>query len=444
MFEIWLLLGGIVACLFFSGFFSGAESGMMLADPLRLQHRADRGDSRARLILAMKQNPDHLIGTILVGNNIVNVSAAVLTNRLLGNWMEPYMATLVATLSLTVIMLITSEILPKMIFQSRPEELSRHVVPWLRVLGWILHPILLVVNAISGVLVWVLGGQKKERGTLTREDINLLADVGMEQGAINARAYALIGSVLAFAKTTAREIMTPLVDVIGLEDDAVVEDVVRVIEKTGFSRIPIYRNHAHTMTGYISAFDLKQSRRTAGIGEFVRPAVFIPESKCIDTLLIEMRQKRLPMVFVVDEWGGAAGIITHEDIAEHVVGQILDKGEKMELEMQEVSPGEYLADGWTDVDKVEQILRIRIEKKGFETIGGFLEHIMQHIPAVDESVVYEGYRFLIEEADSTRIFRVRIKQAGSKKRIRTNQAKEKKLPRPESNGKKNETEQNQK
>ena len=439
--EVWLLGGGIVACMLFSAFFSGAESGLMLADPIRLQYQAERGDGRARLILAMKQKPDILIGTVLVGNNIVNVSAAVLTNRLLEHWMEPYMANVAATLSLTLIMLITSEILPKMIFQSRPEELSRRVAPWLRLVGWILRPVLLLVNGVSGVLVWVFGGGKRGRAPLTREDITLLADVGMEQGAINARSYALIGSVLAFTRTTAREIMTPLVDVVALGEDAVVEDVVRLIERTGFSSIPVYRKHAHTMTGYVSAFDLKQSRRTVGISEFIRPAVFVPESKCIDGLLIEMRQKRLPMVFVVDEWGGTAGIITHEDIAEHVVGQILDKGEKMELEMQEVSPGEYLADGWTDVDKVQQVLRIRIEKKGFETVGGFLEYLMQRVPAIEESVAYEGYRFHVEEADSTRVIRVRIKQAGSRRRLKSDQTHAKKQARAEQNGKKHETEQ---
>lgn len=419
--EIWMLAGGIVTCVLLSAFFSGAESGLMLADPLRLQYQAERGDSRARLILAMKQKPDLLIGTVLVGNNIVNVSAAVLTNRLLEHWLEPYMANLTAILALTMIMLVTSEILPKLLFQSRPEELSRKVAPWLRLVSWLLRPTLILVNGVSGILVWVLGGRKRGRTLLTREDITLLADVGMEQGAINARSYALIGSVLEFSRTTAREIMTPLVDVIALEEEAVVEDVVRQIERTGFSRIPVYRKQAHTMTGYITAFDLKQSRRTAGIAEFIRPAEFVPESKCIDGLLIEMRQKRLPMVFVVDEWGGTAGIITYEDIAEHVVGQILDKGEKTELEMQEVAAGEYLADGWTDVDKVQHVLGIRIEKKGFETVGGFLSCLMQRVPAVGESVTFEGYRFHVEEADNTRVIRVRIKQVGPRKRLNSGQ-----------------------
>jgi len=436
MIEIWLLAGGILVCMALSAFFSGAESGMMLSDPIRLQHRADRGDLRSRLILSMKQKPDLLIGTVLVGNNIVNVSAAVLTNRLLEHWVPSYAANFITTFGLTIVMLMTSEIMPKLLFQSRPEELSRYVAPWLRVFGVILRPVLMLVNGISGVMVYLVGGKRKDRQVLTREDITLLADVGMEQGAINARSYALLSSVLAFAKTTAREIMTPLVDVIALEEDTSVEEVVKVIERAGFSRIPVYRKHAHTMIGYISAFDLKQSRRNASSAEYLRPAVFIPESKCIDSLLIEMRQKRLPMVFVVDEWGGTAGIITHEDIAEHVVGQILDKGEKMELEMQEVAPGEYLADGWTDVDKVQQVLRIRIEKKGFETIGGFLEHLMQRIPSVSESVLYEGYRFHVEEADSTRIVRVRIKRTGSRKRGANKQAVPKKPVFPEQNGKK--------
>lgn len=414
--EIWLLTGGIMLCIALSAFFSGSESGMMLSDPLKLQHRADRGDGRSRMILALKSKTDIVLGTVLVGNNIVNVTAAVLANKLLEHWFSPYIANLVTTFALTAVMLVTTEILPKLIFQSRPEELSRHVAPYLYFSSWLLRPVLVIVNGISRGIAFLFGGHRKERFSLTREDIALLADVGIEQGAINARSYALLGSVLAFTVTTAREIMTPLVDLAAIDDEASVENAIRLIEKSGFSRIPVYHEQAHTMVGYVSAFDLKQSRRSEGLGEYLRAAEYVPESKCIDGLLIEMRQKRLPLVFVVDEWGGTAGIVTHEDIAEHVVGQILDKGEKAELEMQQVTPGEYLADGWTDVDKVQKVLGVRIEKKGFETLGGFLGHLLQRIPVRDDSAVFEGYRFIVEEAENTRVVRVRIRRINAKKK----------------------------
>jgi len=433
----WLLLAGVISCMAVGAFFSGAESGFTLADPLKLQHRAERGDTRSKQVLKMKQSGETLIGALLIGNNIMTVSATVLCNKLLEYWFSPKTASVLSVFVLTVLMLVTSEIIPKMIFLSRPEDLTRKVAPILRVLTLIFRPVLLVINGLSKLFVGAAGGgkkKKKARPSLTRDDISLLAEIGKRDGVINPHSYILFSSVLAFWNTTAREIMTPLVDLTAIEEDASVEDLVRVIMRSGFSRIPVYKEHVFTMVGYVSAFDLKKSRRNEGISEYIRRASFVPESKNIESLLIEMRQERLPLVFVVDEWGGTAGIVTHEDIAEHVVGQIKDKGEKTELEMRQIAPGEYLADGWTDIDKVRQTLHIRIDKKGFETAGGFLEHLMQRIPLAGESISYEGCQFFIEEADPTRIIRVRIQQKSGKK----NQ-QERKKPALTQNGKKNGT-----
>jgi CBS domain containing-hemolysin-like protein len=418
--------------MIFDAFCSGAESGVLNADPLKLQHQAERGDKRSKQILKLKQNMETLIGVVMIGTNVVVVTASMLSNKLLEHWFEPSLASVITVLALTPVMLVASEILPKIIFLSRPEELSRKIVPGLRVLLFVFKPLLFVFNGLSAMLAFLLGGSRKIRPSLTREDISLLAEVGSREGSISPRSYALFGSVLSFGSTTAREIMTPLVDVTAVEEDTSVEDLVRVIVRTGFSRIPIYKERVFSMCGYVSAFDLKKSRRNESIAEYIRPAVYVPESKNVDSLLVEMRQKRLSLVFVVDEWGGTAGIITHEDIAEHVVGQIKDKGEKTELEMQQVGVGEYLADGWTDVDKVQQVLRIYIDKKGFETVGGFLEHIMQRVPQADESITYQGYHFYIEEADATRVIRVRIRQ---KKKQQS--GAQKKKPAPAQNGKKN-------
>jgi CBS domain containing-hemolysin-like protein len=407
--------------MLFAAFFAGTETGMMLADPLKLQHRAEQGDGRSAQILKLKETPETLLGVLLIGNNIVTVTATVLCNRLLENWLEPAIASVLSVLALTFVMLITSEIIPKLVFQSRPESLSRSILPVLRFFILLFRPILFVVNIFSKAIAFMLGATKKLRYSISREDISLLAEIGVQDGTIDPRSWALFGSVLAFGGTTAREIMTPLVDVIAIDEGESVDELVRVIMRSGFSRIPVYREHAFSMVGYVSAFDLKKSRRNENISEYIRQAAFVPESKNIDSLLIEMRQNHLALVFVVDEWGGTAGIITHEDIAEHVVGQILDKGEKAELEMQSVGHGEYLADGWTDIDKARQVLRIKIEKKGFETVGGFLEHIMQRIPHTGESIRYEGYQFYVEEADATRIIRVRIKQKKSDKKTGKNE-----------------------
>lgn len=413
--EVIVLALGTVGFISLSGFFAGSETGFVSVNRIKLNHMMENGNERARLILRMLKRPSGILGTTLVGTNICVVSATVLTNQLLLHFMPPYAATLLSTVGLTLLMLMVSEIIPKTLFQSRANELTLRYAPLLRFAYFLFYPVSQLVSSISHFLLY-LTGKHRERGEqgYSRDDIDLLASLGAQEGIISPTAQAFIHSVFSFGQATAREIMTPLVDVVSVEQGRSINAAVKAVEASGFSRIPVYKEQAYDMQGYVSAFDLLYSRKRDTLTRYLRPAVFVPETKRIDRLLVEMRQNAVPMVFVVDEWGGTAGIVTHEDIAEYIVGQIRDRGEKASNDIDEVGPGNYLVDGLTDVDLLCEKLNLQVEKQGFETTAGFVEYLMQRIPAAGEHTEYGAYRIIVEEADRTSLKRVRFLKRSSR------------------------------
>jgi len=409
MIEYLLLSSGILFFILLSAFFAGSETGFMSVNKIKMNHQAEQGDELAVQTIRLLKKPARLLGTTLVGTNISVVSATVLTNELLKKFMDVHYAQICSTIGLTVLMLVFSEIIPKAVFQKRADELTRRSTPFLRFSMLLFYPISLVVSGFSNLVLLVMGKRHvHEKHALSREDIELLAGIGAEEGIINKTAQAFIHSVFSFGRTTAREIMTPLVDVVSIEQKRSINMLVKLADNSGFSRIPVFRKHIYDMLGYVSTLDLIHSRKRDTLNKYIRPAVFIPETKRIDRLLLEMRQEKLPLVFVVDEWGGTAGIITHEDIAEYVVGQIRDRGEKIKIDIHKVASGEYLIDGGADVDLVQEELNIDIEKSGFETVAGFVACLMQRIPEKGDVAECGGYKIHIEEAEKTVVTKVRF------------------------------------
>lgn len=406
----WLVyLGGMSLILVFSFFFSGSETGFMTLNMLKIRHLAERGDHRAAVALRLMEKPVQVLGTTLVGNNICVVTATVMTGTFLSNYLDPSGVHLAVTFGLTLVMLVVGEIIPKSLFQLHGNELTVRFIRITQLLRWVFFPVVMFVNGFSHLLLWFFGRiGKPARTGYTREDIELLAGIGAEEGIIDETARAFIHSVFSFSSTTAREIMTPLVDVVMVDEEKSINTVVKMISEYGFSRIPVYHNHAYSVVGYVAGFDLIHSKKRDKLEKYIRPAVFVPETKRIDSLLLEMRRNGVPLVFVVDEWGGTAGIITHEDIAEHIVGNIRDIGEKVTADIQQVKPGEFLVDGIADVDRLEEKLGLTIEKMGFETASGFVEYLMQRIPAKGESVQYKGYTITVEDAEPAVVHRIRF------------------------------------
>lgn len=412
-----LLLLLMLLLFLLSAFFSGSETAFLTANRLRIEHAAEKGDARSRIALRLFRKPSRLLSTVLVGNNIVNVSSSIIAGIILKEMlgMSEAWANFIISIGLTVLLLIAGEIIPKAISQRRADTVTLHVARVFQLVTWLFLPVTLFVGAFSSFVLYFTKKKAAAQGHgRSREDIEILAAIGVEEGIISPSTQDFIHSVFSFGKTTVREIMTPLVDVVSIEQGRSINTAARLIEESGFSRIPVYRERVDDVLGYVSVFDLVHSKKRDKLDNYIRPALFVPETKRIDGLLVEMRQAGVPLVFVVDEWGGTAGVVSHEDIAEHIVGQIRDRGGKEVPEIQTVGQG-YLVDGLTDVDLLAEVTGIKVRKDGFETVAGFVCYLAQKIPAKGDVLEYGGYRIHVEEADATSVGTLCFVRSGSER-----------------------------
>ncbi len=416
---VYLLLIFMFATL--AAFFAGSETGFVSVNSHKMRHRAEKGDKRARLLLKMMKNPSFVLGTTLVGTNISVVTATVLTNTFLRQYMPLPYANLVSTVGLTLFLLIYSEIIPKTIFKNRADELVSRTSPYIWIMHYIFFPVIIFVNMFSNFFLFLSGKRKHhQKAALSREDIDLLTGIGVDDGILNKSTHAFIHSVFSFGTTTVREIMTPLVDIVSIEKKKSINAAVKLIESSGYSRIPVFNERVDDMRGYVSAFDLIHSKKRDTLKKLIRPGFFIPETKKIGNLLIELRKNKTPLAFVVDEWGGTAGIITHEDIAESIVGQIRAMGEEKVVDIKEISKGEYMVEGTTDIDFLQERLELIFDKTGFETVSGFVENVLQKIPAAGEWFDAGGYRITVESANEKLVEKVKFKKLNVQRQRKKN------------------------
>jgi len=416
-----LLLAGLLLAILMSAFFSGIETGLISLNRIALRRREEKGESRAVMLGSLLQRPERLLATILVGNNLVNVTATVIflmwSTRLWGSaraeWLTP--------LALTPILLVMGEILPKTTFRHRADTLSPAFAPFLRAIVFLFSPGVNALTRISNRLTGLLGGDEKHSPFMSREDVRLLFLEGERNGVIEEDERELIHGVIDFGTTTVREVIVPRIDMIAVRDDATWEEVCETYEAHGHSRLPVYHEKIDEIVGMVYIFDLMRAGKPPEgdtIREFIRDIPFIPESKRIQDLLQEFRQKQMFMAIVVDEYGGTAGLVTLEDLIEEIFGEIRDEYDVKELPVKNLGAGLFVLDARMHRDEAEELLGIKLPEGEYETLGGFIFERLGRIPRKGESFQYDNCQVTILEASERAVTRVRFKlgQAGGKRR----------------------------
>jgi putative hemolysin len=314
--------------------------------------------------------------------------------------------------------LIFCEITPKTAAVQNPLRVARMMVGLVRGATWLLRPIVRLLSTITNFLVRLLGGQAVHRGPfVTEEELRLLVTVGEEEGVLEEEETEMIHSIFEFADTTAREVMIPRIDMVTLESDATVDEAVDVALQGGFSRIPVYEEDIDNIIGVLYTKDmlkqLREGHNTLPIRNFVRPAYFVPETKKLDDLLREIRQKRVHMVIVVDEYGSVAGLVTIEDLVEEIVGDIQDEYDREEKLYEQVSKDEYIFDAKISIDEFNDVMDMDLEDEDYETLGGFLYAQLDKIPTVGDAITYKGLEFTVLTTRGRRITKVRVGRLGA-------------------------------
>ena len=319
-----------------------------------------------------------------------------------------------ATILMTIVILIFGEILPKAIYRKQANKI---LIRTIYLLNFFIKLFLPIINSIIFFLKYLPGlknlQSKQKEIFLTREDLKTIFNISAKQGILKNIDKEMFYSIFDFGLTYTREIMVPLVDIILIENNKKVSEVVKLSQKSGYSRIPVYEQQVYNIIGYINVLDLFKAKSNENISKYIRYPYYVPETKKIDDLFIEMNNNQLPIVFVVDEYGGGvSGMVSQEDIVEEIIGDIDLKPQEVEKEqIRKIKNNEWETSGDVNIDDINESIDLSLTKKGFETIGGFIEYYLGKIPKKNETFIYNKYKFIMTEVTNTCIVKVRIKKS---------------------------------
>ncbi|MCQ8893198.1 MAG: hemolysin family protein [Methanolinea sp.] len=411
MIEDLLLLLLFIVCLLLSAFFSASEVALISISRAKVRTLVNEKRQGAQALARLKEHPNRFLITILIGNNIVNVAAAAIatavTIRVFGN-----IGVGIATGAVVILLLVFGEISPKIYATRHAEKFALTVARPIHFLSVVFFPLIWTIEK-------AMGKGSAEQGTsepsVTEEEIREWIEVGKEEGAIEQEEREMLYSVLEFGDTTAREIMTPRVDVALIEDESSLEAALHLFNETGFSRIPVYHEHMDNIIGVLNVKDVFSSiisgKKHASIRDLMYDPFFVPESKKIDDLLRELQLRKVQMAIVLDEYSSFVGIVTVEDILEELVGDILDEFDREEPKVQKIGEGVFLVDAKVWVEDLNEELDISLPvSESYESVGGLVIDRLGHIPHPGESVYIResNATLVVTQMLSRRIVKVKV------------------------------------
>ena len=405
-----------------AGFFSGIETGLISINRIHLQQLLTEKDRRARRIKNLLEHPNRAITMFLIGTNLCIVSATSLATYLSVKHLpidDKNLCTFIASCIMTPTILILAEIFPKALFRLRAESLMYTLSAPITALYRTFLPVIHVFSLFSKGIIWILRAGKKKNledrvdreAVRSREDLRLLIKLSEKEGILEEEEERMIYSVFDFGTMSAREVMTPRVDMVTVEHDASLEQVLDIFIKGGYSRMPIYKEDLDHIVGFINAFDLLMVKEMdKELADFMRKTMFVPETMKVSTLLQGFQREKTHIAVVVDEYGGTSGLVTMEDILEEIVGEIDDEFDKTATRVRILKDGSLMLDGRFSLHDLNQEFGLDLPTgDDVDSIGGFFEHEMGKVPQEGEEFRSGNVIFTVTKSDSKRVIRLRMR-----------------------------------
>ena len=408
--QVWQIII-LIILLVLSGFFSMSETALMALSKIRIRHMVEEGVKGAKLVEKLTEDPNKLVGAILIGNNIVNILASSLATTLFVD-MVGASGVGIATAVMTVLVLIFGEITPKSIAKQKSEEVSLKVSKPINIIVKILKPFIGIFSFISSLFIRLLGGDPKATEPfITEEELRTMVGVSEEEGVLEDVEKEMIFNVFDFADSQAKDVMVQRVDIVAVDTEATYEEVLEVIKTEQFSRIPVYNQTIDDIVGVLYVKDLiiaGQNKEGFKVSDYMREPYYTFEFKKIKELFNEMKKTRNHLSVVLDEYGGTVGIVTIEDLIEEVFGDIEDEYDDYDKEIEVVKEDEYIVDGSAKLDDISELIGVNMESEEFDSVGGLIIGELGRFPDNKEEVTLNKIRFVVEEVDKNRIKKVRI------------------------------------
>ena len=404
---LWLAL---ILCIMLSAFFSATETAFAAANRVKLKTVEGPRKERAQIALSLLEKYDSLITTVLIGNNLVNIVAMAIATLLFTTRIMPGkedLATTVASVVMTVVILFVGEVGPKTLAKQQPEKYAMAVGPAIRILMIVMKPLDLLFSLWRKLLSRLVKPEPEENQI--EEELITIIDEAQTEGDIEEDEGKLIRSAIEFNDQDASDIMTPRVDVTAIEDTATIEEAAELFRATWFSRIPVYHEDLDHIVGILNEKDFYKMTHEGctEITRIMKEPVFAPASLPISNLLKLFRTSKTHLVILLDEFGGTDGIVTMEDVLEELVGEIYDEHDEISEEVIEQEDGSLIVDGNMQLEEL-------MEKFGLEnaydadTVGGWAGEMLEKVPEVGDSFSLEGRRFMVTEMDGFRVTRMQV------------------------------------
>ena len=425
--TLWVALVILVG---FSAFFSASETAFSSLNQIRLKSRAEDGDSSAARVLAMAEQYDKLLSTILIGNNIVNIAAASIGTILFTQMLGAERGATVSTIVLTIIVLIFGEVTPKSLAKEMPEKVATAVSPFLVLLMAMMTP-----------LTWLFTQWKKllghfvhsgEADTITEGELMTMVSEAENDGELTDRESELIRSAIEFDDVEVEEILTPRVDVVAVEDDIPLEELAQTFAESGYSRLPVYHGTIDNIIGVVHEKDfyIARLKKATKIDDLVVPTLYTTGSTQISQLLRTLREQHHHLAVVVDEYGGTEGIITLEDILEELVGEIWDEHDEVTEDFRKQSDGSWLVSGSASVDDLYEELDLPEEEDiDSNTVNGLVQEKTCHLPKVGDRFTLGEYDGVVTRTAKRRVTEVRLTPAAPAEDAEKDDEKDKRFSR---------------
>ena len=405
-----VLLIAIIICVALSAFFSASETAFTSANRVRLKTMASNGNKRAKVALALSEDYDRLITTILIGNNIVNIAASSLATSLflvlLNN--NANLATTVSTVVMTVVILIFGEVSPKAIAKESPENLTMTFAPVLRLLCTIFTPFAFFFSQLKKLLTKLFKTEEGE--SFIEEELMTMVDEAQSEGDMDAHEGELIRSAIEFNDDRdVLSVLTPRVDVTAIEDTATMDEAAEIFRATGYSRLPVFHEDMDHIVGVLNEKDFyfHQHQGCTDITQIMKPPVYAPTTLKLSKLLKLIQAQKTHMIIVLDEFGGTEGIVTMEDVLEELVGEIYDEHDDVEQDTVEMDAGSRLVDGSMQLSELLDMMGVE-DIYNAETVGGFAAEVLGIIPFVGSAFETDEIRGLVTQMEKRRVTQVRV------------------------------------
>ena len=424
------LWAALVILVGFSAFFSASETAFSSLNQIRLKSRAEDGDSSAARVLAMAEQYDKLLSTILIGNNIVNIAAASIGTILFTQMLGAERGATVSTIVLTIIVLIFGEVTPKSLAKEMPEKVATAVSPFLVLLMAMMTP-----------LTWLFTQWKKllghfvhsgEADTITEGELMTMVSEAENDGELTDRESELIRSAIEFDDVEVEEILTPRVDVVAVEDDIPLEELAQTFAESGYSRLPVYHGTIDNIIGVVHEKDfyIARLKKATKIDDLVVPTLYTTGSTQISQLLRTLREQHHHLAVVVDEYGGTEGIITLADILEELVGEIWDEHDEVTEDFRKQSDGSWLVSGSASVDDLYEELDLPEEEDiDSNTVNGLVQEKTCHLPKVGDRFTLGEYDGVVTRTAKRRVTEVRLTPAAPAEDAEKDDEKDKRFSR---------------